>query len=53
MGNGLLYCYSDYGDLVDAHFVLEKTLKKSSGLWTTMIIGYAVNVCSNEARALF
>ncbi|KAL5860690.1 hypothetical protein ACOSQ3_002006 [Xanthoceras sorbifolium] len=51
--NGLVRAYSVSNVLNDAHKVFDQLADKNLNLWTTMITGYAQNLCANEALMLF
>ncbi|KAK4846318.1 hypothetical protein QYF36_015756 [Acer negundo] len=51
--NGLVRAYSVSNVLNDARKVFDQLTEKNLSLWTTMITGYAQNLCAGEALLLF
>ncbi|KAK3183802.1 hypothetical protein Dsin_031088 [Dipteronia sinensis] len=51
--NGLVRAYSVSNVLNDARKVFDQLTEKNLSLWTTMITGYAQNLCAKEALLLF
>uniref|UniRef100_A0A7N0V8L4 DYW domain-containing protein n=1 Tax=Kalanchoe fedtschenkoi TaxID=63787 RepID=A0A7N0V8L4_KALFE len=53
VGTALVDMYSKCGSLEDARAVFDKIVKKDVVAWNSMISGYAMHGCSQEAFSLF
>ncbi|KAI4356826.1 hypothetical protein L6164_000813 [Bauhinia variegata] len=53
VANGLVRGYSLSNNLADARLLFDEIPERNLSIWTTMISGYAQNLCSNEALVLF
>jgi len=53
VGIGLVDMYAKCGTIDDAHKVFNKMPTRDLVLWTSMIVGYAMHGCGNQAIQLF